>query len=74
MTFSSGSGTASFSIPVSVTGHSYQLQSTTDLASGNWQNVPGSTAQSGNGGPLQFAATVTPSVPASFFRIVISLQ
>jgi hypothetical protein len=74
MTFSSGSGAASFSIVSSVTGHGYQLQCTDDLVSANWQNVPGSNAQSGNGGPLQFTVPVAQSVPQIFFRIVITLQ
>jgi alpha-L-rhamnosidase len=75
MIYSGQTGTANFSLAVSVTGHAYQLQSTNDLVSGKWQNVPGSAAvQSGNGGPLQFSVPVAPSVLTCFFRFLISPQ
>ena len=54
---------------ISVVGHSYQLQSTTSLASGSWQNVGNPVP--GNGSPLVFELPFNLAEPRRFYRIFI---
>jgi fibronectin-binding autotransporter adhesin len=65
-----GSSVATTTVNASVTGHTYQLQFSPTLAPGSWQNL--GAAQSGNGGSLQFTATLDSTVTVAFFRMLIS--
>jgi hypothetical protein len=54
----------------SVPGHSYQLQTTTDLASSVWLDVDQSV--SGDGAPIVFEIPYDPAEPRRFHRILIT--
>jgi alpha-L-rhamnosidase len=60
-----------FTIPVSVPGHSYQLQYTDNLTSGTWQNYPNSIPQGGTGAAMLMSIPFDPTVTHHFFRILI---
>ncbi|MGC3992472.1 MAG: LamG domain-containing protein [Chthoniobacteraceae bacterium] len=64
-----GSPIATVTVPNSVVGHTYQLFTTTSLASGTWTTV--GSAQSGTGSALTFIADVDTTVPTAYFKIVI---
>ncbi|MFO1476520.1 MAG: hypothetical protein U1F98_07705 [Verrucomicrobiota bacterium] len=51
--------------------HAYQVQSTTDLASGSWSNL--GAIQSGLTGVLTITNPIPPGVPRQFFRALESL-
>lgn len=53
----------------SVAGHTYQLQSTTSLVSGSWQDVGEPVL--GDGSPLVFETPCDPAEPRRFYRILI---
>ena len=61
---------AKLTTATSVAGHSYQLQSSTSLASGSWQNV--GDPLPGNGSPLVFETPFNPDEPRRFYRILIA--
>jgi hypothetical protein len=61
---------ATITSAVSVPGHSYQLQTRTDLASGSWIDV-GDPAF-GDGSPIVFEAPSDPTEHHRFYRIFIS--
>jgi alpha-L-rhamnosidase len=67
----SGNPQAVVSIPGSVPGHFYTLQSCTDLPAGDWQAVSGFDSQEGTGGALQFVVTLQPPARQRFFRMLI---
>jgi fibronectin-binding autotransporter adhesin len=67
---SGGSSVATVSVIASVTGHTYQLQYNATLAPGSWLNL--GTVQFGNGGSLQFTATLDATATSAFFRMLIS--
>ena len=54
----------------SVAGHGYQLQTSTDLAAGSWQNVGDPVF--GDGSPIVFETPYDPAEPRRFYRILIS--
>jgi fibronectin type 3 domain-containing protein len=62
--------TATLTTATSVAGHSYQLQTCTDLAAGSWQNV--GDPVSGDGSPIVFETPYDPAEPRRFYRILIS--
>jgi fibronectin-binding autotransporter adhesin len=67
---SGGGSVATVTVIASVTGHAYQLQYCTTLAPASWQNL--GPVQSGNGGSLQFTATLDSAATSAFFRMLIS--
>jgi fibronectin type 3 domain-containing protein len=62
--------TAKLTSATSVAGHTYQLQTSTDLAAGSWQNVGDPVM--GDGLPLVFETPYDPAEPRRFYRILIS--
>ena len=56
----------------SVAGETYQLQYTTDLASGNWSNVPGASVTSSIGGPLTVTNFGGALSPVRYYRYAIT--
>lgn len=60
---------AAMTVQGSVIGHTYQLQSATDLVDAVWQNV--GAAQAGTGGVIHFTTPVSPTAPRCFYRILI---
>jgi hypothetical protein len=69
VTSGSDSGDWSITTSPSVVGHTYQLQYTTDMVSGTWQNLD--AALPGTGIDLQLVVPPVPSAPCGFFRILI---
>jgi autotransporter-associated beta strand protein len=69
----SGSGAGmnlAFTVQSSVAGHTYQLQTSSNLGSGSWTNI--GSAQAGTGGNLILNVNVNPSTaPSGFYRILI---
>jgi fibronectin type 3 domain-containing protein len=65
----SGGENATTTVKSSVPGHTYQLQHTTDLVNGTWQNVGASKV--GDGSDLQLVAPVNSTDARGFFRILI---
>ncbi len=65
-----GPATAKLTTATSVAGHGYQLQTTTDLASGSWQAVGDPVF--GDGAAIVFETPYDPSEPRRFYRILIS--
>jgi fibronectin type 3 domain-containing protein len=63
-------GIATLTTATSVAGHSYQLQTRTDLAAGQWIDV--GDAVLGNGFPIEFEIPYSPTAPRSFYRILIT--
>ena len=61
---------ATITSAVSVPGHSYQLQTCTDLASGLWLDV--GEAVSGDGTPVIFETPYDPAEHRRFYRILIT--
>jgi hypothetical protein len=53
-----------------VAGHSYQLQTCTDLAAGSWLNIGEPVA--GDGTPIVFETPYDPAEPRRFYRVLIS--
>ncbi len=66
----SGNGSAVLTTASSVPGHSYQLQTSTTLASGDWIDV--GDPLDGTGSALQFQTLFDPTEARRFYRIVIS--
>ncbi len=62
--------TARLTTATSVAGHSYQLQTCTDLASGSWFEV--GDPVDGTGEPLVFETPYDPAEPRRFYRILVS--
>jgi fibronectin type 3 domain-containing protein len=62
--------TATLTTATSVAGHSYQLQTSTGLASSSWQNV--GEPVFGNGAPIVFETPYNPAQPRRFYRIQIT--
>ena len=62
--------TAMLTTATSVAGHSYQLQTSTDLAAGSWLAV--GDPVSGDGSPIVFETPYDPADPRRFYRILIS--
>ncbi len=62
--------TATLTTATSVAGHSYQLQTCTDLAAGPWQNLGDPVF--GDGAPIVFETPYDPADPRRFYRILIS--
>jgi regulation of enolase protein 1 (concanavalin A-like superfamily) len=62
--------TATITSAVSVPGHHYRLQTTTDLGSDSWQDVGEPIA--GDGGPIAFEAPHADTEPRRFYRIQIT--
>ncbi len=62
--------TARLTTATSVPGHSYQLQTSTDLASGSWQAVGDSVF--GDGSAIVFETPYDSAEPRRFYRILIS--
>jgi fibronectin type 3 domain-containing protein len=62
--------TARLTTASSVAGHSYQLQTSTDLATGSWQNVGEPVL--GDGAQIVFETPYDPAEPRRFYRILIS--
>ena len=62
--------TASLTCASTVPGHSYQLQTCSDLLSGPWLDV--GDPVDGTGAPLQFSTPYNPAEPSRFYRIVIT--
>ena len=56
----------------SVAGETYQLQSATDLSSGNWSNVPGVSMTNSIGGPLTVTNLGGAVSPGRYYRLVIT--
>ncbi len=54
----------------SVVGHSYQLQTSTDLASGSWLAVGDPVL--GDGSPIVFETPYDPAEPRRFYRILVT--
>ncbi len=54
----------------SLVGHIYQLQRTTDLATGPWTDT--GAPQAGTGANLFFTDTPTPAEPRVFYRVVVA--
>lgn len=63
------SGSIVVSLP-SLSGRTYQLQRTSDLAAGDWLNIGPGLA--GTGKILEFADTIDPAARGLFFRVVIT--
>ena len=61
---------AKLTTATSVAGHSYQLQTSTSLGSGSWQDVGDPVP--GNGSPLVFETSFNPDEPRRFYRILIA--
>jgi len=54
----------------SVPGHFYQLQTSTDLATGSWDDV--GEPVSGTGAPITFSTPYDPAEPRRFYRILVT--
>jgi hypothetical protein len=61
---------ATLTTATSVAGHSYQLQTTTDLAAGTWLDVGDPVL--GTGSPIQFSTPYDSAEPRRFYRIQIT--
>ena len=62
--------TSKLTSATSVAGHTYQLQTSTDLAAGSWQNVGDPVL--GDGAPIVFETPYDPTEPRRFYRVLIS--
>ena len=56
----------------SVAGETYQLQSATNLISGNWSNVPGVSVTNSIGGPLTVTNAGGAGSARRYYRLVIT--
>jgi len=56
-------------VKASVPGHVYQLQYTSDLRDGTWQNI--GSPETGTGADLEFGTVGTGSLPIGFYRIQV---
>ncbi len=61
---------ATLTTATSVAGHSYQLQTCTDLASDPWQDVGDPVL--GDGAPVVFETPYDPAEPRRFYRILVT--
>ncbi len=61
---------ATLTTATSVPGHTYQLQTCTDLASGPWQSVGEPVL--GTGSPIIFETPYDSSEPRRFYRILVT--
>ena len=61
---------AALTTATSVAGHVYQLQTSTVLATGAWQDLGDPTI--GDGTPLVFETPYDPAEPRRFYRILVS--
>ena len=62
--------TATLATATSVAGHSYQLQTSTDLAAGSWFDLGDPVP--GTGSPLVFETPYDPAEPRRFYRVLIT--
>ena len=62
--------TATLATATSVAGHSYQLQTTTDLVSASWFDV--GEPVSGDGAAILFETPYDPAEPRRFYRVLIT--
>ena len=67
--FTGGGNELTMAMKASVIGHTYQVQFTSDLAIGEWENV--GDAQAGTGYDLAFSLPYFPGTSRGFYRILI---
>ena len=68
-TFTNNGTVMSMTMPATITGHTYQLQFTTELIAGIWDDI--GTAQTGTGTAIGFPIPFAPGTQG-FFRFILS--
>jgi hypothetical protein len=64
-----GGSNANLTVKASVIGHTYQVEYTATLTSGQWQTI--GSPQIGTGNDLQFVVPLNVSLPACFYRVQV---